>query len=66
MEQPKYEPGQRVMAMDDDGIYREAWIGDVVATYEYTIRRPPNRFYDGRTIPGVLVSEERIKEISRG
>ena len=64
MDSPKFEPGQRVEAMDDIGNWDEAWIVEVIPTYNYTIRRPASKHYRGGPIVGVFKEERHIREPS--
>jgi len=61
MDAPKFSVGQPVKIRHDDGTWGVAWITGIVAVYRYRIATPPDKYFPGGEIIGVLKAESDIR-----
>ena len=61
--QPQFEVGQDVSAMNDICEWNPVKVTKIRATYQYAMEMPPERFFKGGEVPGVWWDEKKVKAI---
>jgi hypothetical protein len=59
--QPKFEIGQEVSAMNDLCEWSPVRVARIRAVYQYTMEMPPEKFFRGGEVPGVWWDETKVK-----